>query len=273
MFVFLCENNEEAHDLSYVAQSLEDETVFLDIRSLYCKEIMEVTGFSCIRTFNNSYKKMFRDMSFFEKVMTILKIQYELKKIKPTFLLSGIPVIHCRVFKQLNLNITYISYIRSVFMPRIHQKSWIWRLLNKIGLGSILPFKADKYFVTGQSSKEMLRKLGCDRNVFVSGSISLSKHKVIQKDEQVKPTPTGIIYLTGAHRWHGDEELESFQTGLLSFIKNYCLENDLEFKVRIHPRDTNSYDKYASDIDTSSSVGFFEDYIIAPKKQKVVGSF
>lgn len=256
--LFICENIEELNDLSEVAKSLEGETTIIDITSIYGKSKTNPDGFDNWVVIENSRNDFYGSWSLALKIKIIIKIYLIALRVvlvgKHNCLYSGIPIISARLIKFTFPNMVYYSYIRSVFQPRAGQNSIIWRALCAYKrFRSLKPFKADHYFVTGKASRNMLRKIGVpDEDITISGSITLSKY--FPDFKKTLGAYKGILYLSGAHKWHGDDSLECFQRKLVEELKIIAEEEEVEFRIRPHPRDCNhDYYKEFSELDHKSS--------------------
>lgn len=256
--LFICENADELNDLSEVAKSLEDETTLIDITSIYGKSQTNPDGFDNCVVIENSRNDFYGSWSLVLKIKIIIKVYLISLRVvfagKHSSLYSGIPIISARLIKFTFPKMVYYSYIRSVFQPRAGQESIIWRALCFYKrFRSLKPFKADHYFVTGNASRNMLRKIGIpDEDITISGSITLSKYiPFVKKSLGVYK---GILYLSGAHKWHGDHSLECFQRKLVEELKIIAEEEEVEFRIRPHPRDWNhDYYEEFSELDRKSS--------------------
>lgn len=256
--LFICENSEELNDLSEIAKNLEKETTLVDITSIYGNSRVYLGDFDNLVVIKNNRDDFYGSWTFIRKAIVLIKIYLISFRIillgNYSSLYSGIPIISARLIKFTFPRLVYYSYIRSVFQPRAGQDSVIWRALCSFGRTKYLkPFKADHYFVTGDASRNMLKRIGTlDENITISGSISLSKY--ITNRRKYSGNYKGILYLSGAHKWHGDYALETFQRKLVQELKFITEKEGLEFRIRPHPRDIDIefYSEFA-ELDRKSS--------------------
>lgn len=267
--LFICENNEEAEDLSKIAIALTDyETIYIDIRAFYGKRNEKLSCYDNVIEINKPFRGRYPSWTKVKKIVAVIYVYMHCIKVclnnDISVMYSGIPIINARLLKFTFKKIKYYSYIRSVFQARDKQKSLVWRLFEYIGLKEILPFKADHYFVTGNASKVMLEGLGVNKKaITISGSISLSDIKRCERPDEKKGKYTGMLYLSGAHKWHGDVEMEQFQKKLIEKLKITTIQNNINFVIRPHPRDleNDGYRKIAiiDERNTSDSLSYYSN--------------
>jgi hypothetical protein len=267
--LFICENNEEAKDLSEIAQALNGyETTFIDIRGFYGHGNSLLVGYDYTINIKKPFNGYYSSWSKYKKILAIFYIYSIcirlLLKNNTSIMYSGIPIINARLLKFTFKKIQYFSYIRSVFQARDRQKSFIWKVFSHLGLNELLPFKADHYFVTGNASKFMLMGLGVNEDaITISGSISLNHFSKVELDPELTSKYTGVLYLSGAHNWHGDIKMEQFQNKLVGRLKEAASKNDIDFVIRPHPRDpeNDGYRKIASidELNASESLCYYSN--------------
>lgn len=220
--VVICTNLQELKDILEIGLINENAHILLDCNvSLDGVDIYtdKVTRFSVRES----------------KALVIYKLFSCLGKYKKHEILCGFTFFEIRfVAMLLGLNIT--SYYRC---PVTFINRPVYNVLHNIGsisprLRLLSQYYAQRYIVSNHSSLAQIEKrFGEQSNIIKVKAPHFNRYCSIVNLKQ----PENIVFLTGAHIYHGDLESQDFQVKLL----NKCIESlsaGEKIYVKIHPRDS-----------------------------------
>jgi hypothetical protein len=240
MSLLVCENREEYLDFS-VFLKRNNDLVVLDLLDFYSEKNESITGFNIeVLKYKNPFSKKYGQLGVLGKIsmnfyISVLVFFTYYRHSNGGDLYTGISLFAFRFARIFMCRCRHISYIRSVFMPRSKQL-WYVQLLKTLPIvRRLAPFYADQYWVLGNATKAALNDLGVgSENVkgfkpphlaFTSPSVATCSYDSHR-----------IVFVMGAHDWHGDSAAAIFERNTIQRLKEVCEERNIELILRPHPR-------------------------------------